>query len=176
MADFLKSQLDYIFFVYGAAFFLLIPLCLFLRQRPNCCRLAWGWLGWFGATHGANEWLDLLALSLDANPLFHLARLGVLIVSFLCLAEFGRASLVTLRGHGPGRWVLAVMVGSGRVGRPGGVGRGQCCDPLWVGIGGRLMGGVGLVFCRQDFAFRGPSAPGRSLGDGALCPGRRPGP
>jgi PAS domain S-box-containing protein len=110
MADCLKSQLDYIFFVYGAAFLLLIPLCLFLRQRPNCCRLPWGWLGWFGAAHGANEWLDLLALSLDANPLFHLARLGVLIVSFLFLAEFGRASLVTLRGRGPGRWVLAVMV------------------------------------------------------------------
>ena len=58
MADFLKSQLDYIFFVYGAAFFLLIPLCLFLNQRPICGRLAWVWLGWFGATHGANEWLD----------------------------------------------------------------------------------------------------------------------
>jgi len=110
MADFLKSQLDYIFFVYGAAFFLLIPLCLFLRQRPNCCRLAWGWLGWFGATHGANEWLDLLALSLDANPLFNLARVCLLIVSFVCLAEFGRASLSTMRGHGPGRWVLAAMV------------------------------------------------------------------
>ena len=89
MADFLKSQLDYIFFVYGAAFFLLIPLCLFLRQRPNCCRLAWGWLGWFGATHGANEWLDLLALSLDPNPLFNLARVGILIVSFVCLANLG---------------------------------------------------------------------------------------
>ena len=111
MADFLKSQLDYIFFVYGAAFFLLIPLCIFLRQRPNCCRLAWVWLGWFGATHGANEWLDLLALNLDPNPPFHLARLGILIVSFLCLAEFGRASMVALRNHGPGRKVLGVMVG-----------------------------------------------------------------
>ncbi len=135
MADFLKSQLDYISFVYGAAFFLLIPLCLFLRQRPNCCRLPWGWLGWFGATHGANEWLDLLALSLDANPLFNLARVCLLIVSFLCLAEFGRASLAALRGHGPGRWVLAVMVGLAALGGLAGL----------AGLNAAARYGLGLV-------------------------------
>ena len=35
MSDFFKSQIDYIFFFYGAAFFLLVPICLFLRQRPQ---------------------------------------------------------------------------------------------------------------------------------------------
>jgi hypothetical protein len=104
MAGFLKSQLDFIFFAYGAAFFLLIPLCLFLRQRPNTGRLAWVWLGWFGGIHGTNEWLDLIALSSGANTPFDLARVGTLIVSFLFLAEFGRASIVSIRGHGPGRW------------------------------------------------------------------------
>ena len=63
MSEFFKSQIDYIFFFYGAAFLLLIPICLFLRGRMNR-QMAWTWLAWFGATHGVNEWLDLLALSL----------------------------------------------------------------------------------------------------------------
>jgi hypothetical protein len=63
MSEFFKSQLDYIFFFYGTAFLLLIPICLFLRGRMNR-QMAWTWLAWFGATHGVNEWLDLLALSL----------------------------------------------------------------------------------------------------------------
>jgi PAS domain S-box-containing protein len=116
MAEFFKSQLDYIFFVYGAAFLLLIPLCLFLRQRPNCCRLPWVWFGWFGAIHGVNEWLDLVALGLDLNPFFYLIRVAILLISFLCLAEFGRASMVALRGSGPGRWVLVVLAGLAALG------------------------------------------------------------
>jgi hypothetical protein len=149
MADFLKSQLDYIFFVYGAAFFLLIPLCLFLRQRPNCCRLAWGWLGWFGAAHGANEWLDLLALSLDANPLFNLARLGILIVSFLFLAEFGRASIVTLRGHGPDRRVLAVMVGLAALGGLAGLAGLNAAARYGLGLVGGLWAAWALFFAAK---------------------------
>jgi PAS domain S-box-containing protein len=110
MAEFLKSQLDYIYFFYGMSFFLLVPICLFLRRRPYIS-LPWLWLAWFGATHGANEWLDLLALGLGSGPVFGSFRAGLLIISFLCLAEFGRGSMVTLRGHGPGRWILVVMGG-----------------------------------------------------------------
>jgi PAS domain S-box-containing protein len=115
MAEFLNSQLDYIYFFYGASFLLLVPICLFLRRRPYA-RLPWSWLAWFGATHGANEWLDLLALDMGSGPVFDFVRVGLLIISFLCLAEFGRASMVTLRGHGPGRWILAVMGGLATLG------------------------------------------------------------
>ena len=146
MADILKSQLDYIFFVYGAAFFLLIPLCLFLRQRPHCCRLAWGWLGWFGATHGVNEWLDLLALSLGNGSLFALARVGVLIVSFICLAEFGRSSLATMRGQGPGRWVLAVLAGLAVLGGLGGLAGLSAATRYGLGLVGALWAAWAL-FC-----------------------------
>ena len=146
MAEFLKSQLDYIFFFYGAAFFLLIPLCLFLKQRPNCCRLAWGWLGWFGAIHGANEWFDLLALSLDPNPLFNLVRVGLLIVSFVCLAEFGRASMVTLRGHGPGRGVLAVMAGLAALGGLAGLTGVNAAARYGLGLMGGLWAARALFF------------------------------
>jgi PAS domain S-box-containing protein len=108
MAGFLKSQLDYIYFFYGASFLLLVPICLFLRRRPYV-NLPWHWLAWFGATHGANEWLDLLALNLGSGPAFDICRAGLLIISYLCLAEFGRAGAVTLRGRGTGRWLLLVM-------------------------------------------------------------------
>jgi PAS domain S-box-containing protein len=164
MADFLKSHLDYIFFVYGAAFFLLIPLCLFLRQRPNCCRLAWGWLGWFGATHGANEWLDLLALSLDANPLFNLARVCLLIVSFVCLAQFGRASLSTMRGHGPGRWVLAVMVALAALGGLAGLAGVNAAARYGLGFVGGLWAAWALFFAAKTLPLGARQLQASALG------------
>ena len=121
MAEFLKSQLDYIYFFYGSAFLLLFPICLFLRRR-SYRKLPWIWLGWFGALHGTNEGLDLLAMSLEPGPAFDYVRLGVLVMSFVCLAEFGRAGTRIICGRGPGRWVLAVMVALAGVGGLAGFG------------------------------------------------------
>jgi PAS domain S-box-containing protein len=122
MAEFLQSQLDYILFFYGLAFLLLVPICLFLKRR-SYRNLPWIWLVWFGALHGVNEWLELLALSVGPVPAFDYVRLGVLIMSFVCLAEFGRAGTYTLCGHGPGPWILAVMTAlvgiGGLAGYPG---------------------------------------------------------
>jgi len=109
MAEFLKSQLDYIFFFYGAAFLLLVPICLFLNRR-SFRKLPWIWLTCFGALHGANEWLDLLALNLEPTLVLDFIRLGTLILSFIFLAEFGRASTRIICGRGPGRWIFWIMV------------------------------------------------------------------
>ncbi len=145
MADFFRSQLDYIFFVYGAAFFLLVPICLFLRHRHQCCRLTWGWMGLFGAAHGVNEWLDLLALSLETGPLFALVRVSLLIVSFAFLAEFGRSSLATMRGRGPGRWVLVVLAGLAALGGLGGVAGVSAAARYWLGLVGGLWAAGALL-------------------------------
>jgi PAS domain S-box-containing protein len=122
MAEFLQSQLDYIFFSYGLAFLLLALICLFLKRR-SYRKLPWIWLVWFGALHGVNEWLDLLALSLELGPAFDYVRLGVLFMSFVCLAEFGRAGTCILCRRGPGPWILAVMTAlvgvGGLAGYPG---------------------------------------------------------
>jgi PAS domain S-box-containing protein len=122
MAQFLQSQLDYIFFFYGLAFLLLVPICLFLRRR-SFLGLPWIWLVWFGALHGTHEWLDFLALSLEPSLIFSSVRLVLLIMSFVCLAEFGRAGTYTLRGRGPGPWILALMTAlvglGGLAGYPG---------------------------------------------------------
>jgi PAS domain S-box-containing protein len=164
MPDFLLSQLDYIFFFYGAAFFLLIPLCLFLRQRPNCCRLAWGWLGWFGGTHGANEWLDLLALSLGTDPLFTLVRVVVLIGSFVCLAEFGRASLAMMRGQGPGRWILSVLVGLAALGGLGGVAGVSAATRYGLGLVGALWAAWALFFAARTLPVGTRQLQGAAVG------------
>jgi PAS domain S-box-containing protein len=141
MVEFLRSQLDYIFFFYGLAFLLLIPICVFLRRR-SYGQLAWFWLGCFAATHSANEWLDLLALNFGSGSVFDLARLTLLIISFVSLAEFGRQSIVTIRGHGPGRWILAPMVGLVALGGVAGLDGLNAASRYVLG----LVGGLGAAW------------------------------
>jgi hypothetical protein len=90
ISTFLQMQLDYIFFFYGLGFILLAAVILSMsgsEDRP----LPWGWLGLFSLTHGTNEWLDMLALSLKDSPAFSVVRFIVMAVSFLFLVEFGRS-------------------------------------------------------------------------------------
>jgi len=144
MAKFLESQLDYIFFFYGSAFLLLIPICLFLRRR-SYRKLPWICLGWFGALHGANEGLDLFALSLEPGPAFDYVRLGVLVMSFVCLAEFGRAGTRTICGRGPGRWILAAMVALAGVGGLAGLAGLFAATRYVLGVAGGLWA-AGTLF------------------------------
>jgi PAS domain S-box-containing protein len=144
MAEFLQSQLDYIYFFYGSAFLLLIPISLFLGRR-SYCKLPWIWLGWFGALHGVNEGLDLLALILEPDPAFDYVRLGVLVISFVCLAEFGRAGTRIICGRGPGRWILAAMVALAVVGGLAGLAGLFAAARYVLGAGGGLWA-AGTLF------------------------------
>jgi hypothetical protein len=110
MADFFRSQMDYIYFFTGLSFILLVPLCHFLNRRPQRL-LPWVWLGLFGATHGVSEWLDLLALDLGGGPVLNAVRIILMTVSFIFLVEFGRAGMLALRRRSPGRWILWVLAG-----------------------------------------------------------------
>jgi diguanylate cyclase (GGDEF)-like protein/PAS domain S-box-containing protein len=117
----LFNQLDYIFFFYGLAFILLAAICQFLKRRSTP-GLAWGWLGSFAVLQGSGAGLDLLAYSCGwgNEPLLDSARLILLVASLLALVEFGRASLIAIRGRGPGRWVLAALLGVALLGGPAG--------------------------------------------------------
>ncbi len=127
-AQLLKSQLDYIFFVYGLAFVVLGVVC-FTRQRSAQDILPWQLMGLFGLTHGLNEWLDLLALTTGDSPLFSAVRLAVMAVSFAFLVEFGRVASVKLGMRSAGRWILpflflvALLLGV-LLGGPGGLNAG----------------------------------------------------
>ncbi|BBI99817.1 hypothetical protein FGKAn22_15100 [Ferrigenium kumadai] len=108
-AQFLKSQMDYIFFVYGLAFMVLGVVC-FTRQRSPQEVLPWLFMGLFGFTHGLNEWLDLLALTAGDTPLFSSVRLAVMAASFAFLVEFGRVATIKLGMRTVGRWILPVLL------------------------------------------------------------------
>ena len=105
MADFLQGQMDYLLFFYGLSLILLVATCQLLKRRSRP-PLPWKWLAAFSATHGVHEWLVLLAQGPLPYPFLDMLSLILATLSFVFLAEFGRASLEALRGHGPGRWIL----------------------------------------------------------------------
>lgn len=118
MARHLESQLDFIFFFYGLSFILLGALCLVLARGQDDDRGATiRWIGLFGCVHGANEWLDMLALIAGDGTEFMVVRTVVLIVSFMLLAEAGRKGGET---HGlpmPGPWIyIPIFIGLGAIG------------------------------------------------------------
>jgi diguanylate cyclase (GGDEF)-like protein/PAS domain S-box-containing protein len=108
MGNWLQGQMDYIFFFCGLAFIGLGVVAYILAEEPEQ-RLPWGYLGLFALAQGINEWLDLLANCWPDGTWFAACQWILLAVSFLCLAEFGRLSLIRQRGRGPGRWILGIL-------------------------------------------------------------------
>ncbi len=134
MSTFFQGQMDYIFFFYGLSFIGLGVVAYILSKEVNH-RLPWGWLALFGLTHGANEWLDLVALSWSDGVVFGALRWATLTASLLCLVEFGRLSLTQRRGRGPGRWLLVVLSLGAALGALGG----------WSGLNATTRYCLGLV-------------------------------
>jgi diguanylate cyclase (GGDEF)-like protein len=110
MRDFLTSQLDFIFFLYGFSFLILGYTCATIARIGQ--RLsAWKILGAFAFVHGACEWMDLVALSVIDTPTFALARTILMAISFAVLLEFGRRDLPKLDQKTPGPWIYAPLAG-----------------------------------------------------------------
>jgi diguanylate cyclase (GGDEF)-like protein/hemerythrin-like metal-binding protein len=108
MAEFLTSQLDYIYFVYGLALVLLGAVCLSM-SRETTSRAPWGLVAGFALTHGAVEWLQIVALTTGDSPVFLLGRSLLLAVSFGLLLEAGRRSLRAIRGKVSGSLIYAFV-------------------------------------------------------------------
>ncbi len=103
MSEWLKSQMDFIYVAYGLAFFFLaIAAWSLRRQRSGTPR--WIWLVAFGVIHGANLWLEGLMYGWSWLPGGTL-RLLLRLLSFVCLLEFGRASLAAVWPRFPGPWL-----------------------------------------------------------------------
>jgi diguanylate cyclase (GGDEF)-like protein len=90
--EFFLGQMDYVFFVYGLAFFLLGASALTLRADAFP-QLPWGWLAAFALSHGASEWLDLAVLSIGRSQALLTVKTLVMATSFVFLLEFARRSL-----------------------------------------------------------------------------------
>ncbi|ODA66433.1 putative diguanylate cyclase YdaM [Methyloligella halotolerans] len=108
MAEFLESQLDFIFFFYGLAFILLGAVCFAIRRTDN--HAAWMMLGTFGLVHGASEWLDLVALISGDSANFAWFRTAVMVGSYLFLFEFARVVAIESRFRSPGRWIYILLL------------------------------------------------------------------
>ncbi|RJQ53499.1 MAG: PAS domain S-box protein [Nitrospiraceae bacterium] len=109
MADFFTSQLDYILFFYGFAFFMLgVVGFILMKDKPD--RLPWVWLGLFGFTHGIFEWLNLICICFEYNHYLKGVRIFILIASYAFLTEFGRAGTAMVRGRGVGRWIFVPLL------------------------------------------------------------------
>lgn len=109
MSYFLIAQLDYIFFIYGLSFILLSGICAIMYRRDDKTSLPWHLLGLFGLSHGFNEWLDMLALSLGDSPLFTNIRIAIMALSFIFLLEFGRRGYCLFSNKYLSRWIYLPM-------------------------------------------------------------------
>ncbi len=143
MSTFFQGQMDYIFFFYGLAFVGLGMAC-YILYREVSQRLPWGWLALFGFTHGANEWLDLVALAWQDGVWFVACRWALMTASFLCLMEFGRLSLTRQREGIPGRWILAVLSLSAAMGVVHGLSGLNVTTRYTLGLVGSLWAGWAL--------------------------------
>ncbi|HLD47306.1 MAG TPA: cache domain-containing protein, partial [Desulfobaccales bacterium] len=143
MTTFFQAQMDYIFFFYGLAFIGLGVVAFILAKEANQ-RLPWSWLALFGFTHGANEWLDLMALVAGDGAWFGALRWAIMAASFLCLVEFGRLSLSQRWGRGPGRWLLLVLSLSAGLGALDGWSGLNAATRYFLGLVGSLGAGFAL--------------------------------
>jgi PAS domain S-box-containing protein len=95
----ITSRLDLVFFFYGLSFSAMGLLLFVQPKKETSFKLADSlWLlGWFGAIHGANEFLDMWTL-LHPGPgrLFELIRVCALFASFAFLMEFARRTAATM--------------------------------------------------------------------------------
>ena len=113
--NFLSGQMDYIFFFYGLAFFVMGLLCLLLSKEQNN-RIEWFYLALFGLIHGVNEWLDMIALDVNDSRTFGYFRLVVLMISFIFLYEFARTTARNLDIKLFSRRFYWVLIGAGVAG------------------------------------------------------------
>jgi diguanylate cyclase (GGDEF)-like protein/PAS domain S-box-containing protein len=134
MTTFFQGQMDYIFFFYGLAFIGLGVVAYILSKEVHH-RLPWIWLALFGFTHGANEWLDLVALVAGDGVWFGALRWAVMTASFLFLVEFARLSLTQTRSPAPGRGLLVVLALAAGLGALDG----------WAGLNATTRYFLGLV-------------------------------
>jgi uncharacterized membrane protein len=104
LAKFITQQLDYILFIYGLAFIILVVVCINLLQDHKRS-LPWAWLALFALFHGVGSWMEGVVLAFSGSPIFSAAQVLFRVVAFIFLFEFAREGDKKQTGKGPGRWI-----------------------------------------------------------------------
>ena len=105
MEQFFRSQLDFIYFVYGLGFFVFSCLC-FIISKSGERKLPWIWLGLFSFFHALYAWLILIETSFGNNPILAIFYISCLIISLLCLVEFVRVGTCSYNRCAYSRWIF----------------------------------------------------------------------
>lgn len=180
---FFSTNMIYVFFFYGLAFFSM-GLAVFMESgRTAGFRLSRALvpLALFGLIHGGHEWYEMFQLMAAAQGQFEpgltedLLRAGLLAVSFLLLLDFGLRLLPGADTHPRAHWwQLAVFAGLWLISialiallyRPSNVQLAAAADVLAryvLGIPGALLAGWVLLRERREFRARGMETYGRGL-------------
>lgn len=105
MFNWINSNLDIVFFLYGLAFVVMGVSIFFQPKKGSEFRL--GKILWllacFGIIHGVNEWLDMWAIIKGRGQLLDIIRWFNLAVSYWFLFEFGRR-LLRIHSEEMPRW------------------------------------------------------------------------
>ena len=109
--QFFKSQIDYIFFIYGLVFIILYAV----SQTQSKKRLDWEWFGYFSLFSGLGQWIMMVEMSWKNNflPVFHFIFITL---SFFFLIEFVRVNFHKILKKSPPRWIylpLVCLLGAG---------------------------------------------------------------
>ncbi len=133
ISAFFMENIVYVYFFYGLAFFALGLVVLLESGRTSEFRFAraLGPLAWFGLIHGAHEWFEMFQIfaahgaGRTSGLVEELLRIGLLLLSFLLLLDFG-TRLLTDYAKAP--WLSRVQVAT---------------------MGGLWLVAVGLVYWRH---------------------------
>lgn len=111
LAAWFFSQLDYLCFINGLVFLLLVFACIRVDwQRNEKLFLPWRWLALYGLLQAVASWSKMSALSVPDPGLFEAFHTGVIVLSFISLAEFGRRSWRRRHSGKYGVWALASLL------------------------------------------------------------------
>ncbi|MHB0977650.1 MAG: bifunctional diguanylate cyclase/phosphodiesterase [Candidatus Aquicultorales bacterium] len=91
MPEFIKGQIDYVFFMYGLAFAVIALVSFVMAKQER--RLPWIWLGLFSLSSTFAEWSGLLAYGWLRTTALETARIAFLTLSLFFLFEAGRRLL-----------------------------------------------------------------------------------
>lgn len=104
MSEFFKSQMDYVFFIYGLGFIILSAVTYNMTGDSEDAP-KWKYLGLFGLFYGIHEWFYMPGTGIEpALPYPDSIQTAFLVASIVFLLEFGRTGFRVFRKKQPGFW------------------------------------------------------------------------
>ncbi|MFZ2654256.1 MAG: response regulator [Victivallales bacterium] len=107
MEDFFRSNMDYIFFLYGLSYMLLGSVTYLISNNSI---LKWKWFSLFAVTQGLMHVADIITAPYMPSYSYTTLDLSFSILSYFFLFEFGRSGLEMGKGgKNTGKWVYAIL-------------------------------------------------------------------